>query len=48
MEQGWNRFGLIASHAEETLDEVILLWPKTQKPVFPQEVTFIFPFRVYW
>lgn len=29
-------------------DEMRSLWPKSQKPGFPQEVIFIFLFRVYW
>lgn len=38
----------ITSHTEKTLDEVILFWPKSQKPIFPLEAIFIFPFRVCW
>lgn len=38
----------ITSHSKKKLDEVILLWPKSQKPIFPLEAIFIFPFRVYW
>lgn len=45
---GWNCFCISVSNSEETLDEVILLRPTTQKPIFLQEVIFIFPFRVYW
>lgn len=39
----------ISSHSRETLNEVIQLWPKSQKPICtpPQEVIFIFPFTVY-
>lgn len=46
-DQGQDCFCLTASRSQKTLDEVTLLWPKSQKPIFPQGVILIFPFSIY-
>lgn len=44
MDQGWNRFCLIASHAEETLNEVIF-WAKDPEANIPPGGHFYFPIQ---